>query len=109
LLGTVHGVIATLLDSVMGCAVHSTLPAGRGYTTIEIKVNYVRPLTVDTDSLRAEGRVLHAGRRIATAQAALRDGANRLYTHATNTTCLLSEVGTLSVGTGGSQKKPEDR
>jgi uncharacterized protein (TIGR00369 family) len=109
MLGTVHGVIATLLDSVMGCAVHSTLPAGRGYTTIEIKVNYVRPLTVDTDSLRAEGRVLHAGRRIATAQAALRDGANRLYTHATNTTCLLSEVGTLSVGTGGSQKKPEDR
>jgi uncharacterized protein (TIGR00369 family) len=65
MLGTVHGVIATLLDSVMGCAVHSTLPAGRGYTTIEIKVNYVRPLTVDTDSLRAEGRVLHAGRRIA--------------------------------------------
>jgi uncharacterized protein (TIGR00369 family) len=99
MLGAVHGgVVATLLDSVMGCAVHSTLPAGRGYTTVEIKVNYVRPLTVDIDSLRAEGRVLHAGRRIATAEAALRDGANRLYAHGT-TTCLMLEVGALSFGT----------
>jgi len=100
MLGAVHGgvVATTLLDSVMGCAVHSTLPAGRGYTTVEIKVNYVRSLTVDIDSLRAEGRVLHAGRRIATAEAALRGGANRLYAHGT-TPCLLLEVGPRSFGT----------
>ena len=89
MLGTVHGgVMATLLDSVMGCAVHSTLPARGGYSTVEIKVNYVRPITLEVNSLRAEGRVLHAGRRIVTAEGAVRDSTNRLYAHGTST-CLL--------------------
>ena len=63
--------MATLLDSVMGCAVHSILSARGGYSTVEIKVNYVRPITLEVNSLRAEGRVLHAGRRIVTAEGAV--------------------------------------
>jgi uncharacterized protein (TIGR00369 family) len=94
MLGTIHGgVMATLLDldSVMGCAVHSTLPARGGYSTVEIKVNYVRPITLEVNSLRAEGRVLHAGRRIVTAEGAVRDSTNRLYAHGTST-CLLFDL-----------------
>jgi uncharacterized protein (TIGR00369 family) len=92
MLGTVHGgVMATLLDSVMGCAVHSTLPARGGYSTVEIKVNYVRPITLEVNSLRAEGRVLHAGRRIVTAEGAVRDSTNHLYAHGTST-CLLFDL-----------------
>jgi uncharacterized protein (TIGR00369 family) len=79
MLGTVHGgVMATLLDSVMGCAVHSTLPARSGYSTVEIKVNYVRPITLEVNSLGAEGRVLHARRRIVTAEGAVRDSTNSM-------------------------------
>jgi uncharacterized protein (TIGR00369 family) len=86
-LGLVHGgIIATLLDSVMGCAAHSTLPARRGYTTLEIKVNYLRPVTVATGEVTAEGRVV-AGRRSAVAEARLIDAAGRLYATA-STTCL---------------------
>jgi uncharacterized protein (TIGR00369 family) len=65
-LGSVHGGwFATLLDSAMGCAVHSTLPAGKGYTTLELKVNIVRPLTSAVPVVRAEGKLIHAGRQIA--------------------------------------------
>jgi len=88
-LASVHGgIVATLLDSVMGCAVHSTLPRGRGYTTLEIKVNYVRTITAATGRVRAEGTSIHVGRRTATAEGRLVDAAGRLYAHAT-TTCLV--------------------
>ena len=88
-IGTVHGgIAATMLDSAMGCAVHSTLPAGTGYTTAEIKISYVRALTAATGPVRAEGRVLHAGSRMATAEGSVRDAAGTLYAHGT-TTCLV--------------------
>ncbi|MGA8262620.1 MAG: PaaI family thioesterase [Arenicellales bacterium] len=88
-LGTVHGGwFAALLDSALGCAVHSTLPAGKGYTTFEIKLNTVRALTVAVPLVRAQGRVLHAGRQVATAQARLAGPDDKLYAHAT-TTCLV--------------------
>ena len=88
-LSTVHGgVAATILDSVMACAVHSTLPAGRGYTTLEIKINYVRAITAATGRLRAEGKIIHVGRQVATAEGRLVDASGRLYVHGT-TTCLV--------------------
>lgn len=88
-IGVVHGgFAATLLDSAMGCAVHSTLPAGTGYTTLEVKVNYVRPLTRETGEVHCLGDVIHVGGRTATAQARLVDTTGQLYAHAT-TTCLL--------------------
>ena len=91
-LGTVHGgVIATLLDSVMGCAVQTMLEKGRGYTTLEIKVNYVRALTHAAGVVSGEGRVVHAGRRSAVAEARLTDGAGRLYATA-STTCLVFDL-----------------
>ena len=91
-LGTVHGgYAATLLDSCMGCAVHTTLPAGVGYTTLEFKVNFVRPLTHETGLVRAEGKVISSGKRIATAEGKLFDDRGILYAHAT-TTCLMFPV-----------------
>jgi uncharacterized protein (TIGR00369 family) len=88
-LGTVHGgYVCTLLDSCMGCAVHSTLKAGQGYTSVELKVNFVRPLSEATGEVRAEGRVLSAGRQIATAEGRLVDARGRLLAHGT-TTCLI--------------------
>jgi uncharacterized protein (TIGR00369 family) len=91
-LGTVHGgYAATLLDSCMGCAVHSTLPKGVGYITLEFKVSLVRPITADTGRVRAEGKVINGGRRVATAEGRLTDAAGRLLAHAT-TTCLVFEV-----------------
>ncbi|MTJ82945.1 MAG: PaaI family thioesterase [Telmatospirillum sp.] len=88
-IGAVHGgIIATVLDSVMGCSVHSRLPAGTGYTTLEIKVNYLRGVTRATGPVRATGKVLHLGRQTAMAEAALVDGAGRLLAQAT-TTCLI--------------------
>ncbi|MDR3415990.1 MAG: PaaI family thioesterase [Nevskia sp.] len=90
--GSVHGGwIATLLDSCVGCAVHTALPAGKGYTTLELKVNYVRGLTQDSGPLRAEGKVIHAGGRVATAEGRLVDPAGRLYAHCT-TTCLILDL-----------------
>ena len=90
-LGTVHGGwFCTLLDSAMGCAVHTTLPAGKGYTTLEVKVNMVRPLTDAVELVRAEGKVLHVGRQVATAEGRLVDAAGKVYGHAT-TTCMLFE------------------
>jgi uncharacterized protein (TIGR00369 family) len=88
-IGVVHGgLAATLLDSAMGCAVHSRLPPGRGYTTLEIKVNYVRAVKRESGPLRAIGTVVHLGGTTATAEARLLDGAGRLVAHAT-TTCML--------------------
>ncbi|HEX7956584.1 MAG TPA: PaaI family thioesterase [Pyrinomonadaceae bacterium] len=88
-IGVVHGgLAATLLDSAMGCAVHSTLPAGAGYTTLEIKVNFVRPLTAETGAVRCEARVIHVGGRTATAEGRVVDSEGKLYAHAT-TTCIV--------------------
>ncbi|UHC15648.1 PaaI family thioesterase [Methylobacterium currus] len=91
-IGSVHGgALATLLDSVMGCAVHSTLPAGRGYTTLEIKVNYLRAVTEASGCVTAVGRVVHAGRRQAVAEASLTDESGRLCATA-STTCLVFDL-----------------
>ncbi|PYE50461.1 PaaI family thioesterase [Deinococcus yavapaiensis] len=88
-IGSVHGgVYATLLDSALGCAIHTRLPAGVGYTTLELKVNYVRPLLVGMGEVRAVGEVLSVSRQVATAQAKLLDARDRLFAHAT-TTCLI--------------------
>jgi uncharacterized protein (TIGR00369 family) len=88
-IGMVHGgLAATLLDSAMGCAVHSTLPAGRGYTTLEIKVNFVRAMKRDTGRVQAIGKVVHLGGKVATAEGTLVDASGKLYAHGT-TTCLL--------------------
>ena len=91
-LGSVHGGwFAALLDSAVGCAVHSTLAAGRSYTTLELKVNYVRALTDRVARVRAVGEVVHVGRRVATAEARLFGPDDRLYAHAT-TTCLVFDA-----------------
>jgi uncharacterized protein (TIGR00369 family) len=88
-LGSVHGGWpATLLDSCMGCAVHSTLAAGRGYTTVEFKLNLVRPIFADTGPLRAEGKVINGGRTIATSEGRLFGPDGKLYAHGTET-CLI--------------------
>ena len=91
-IGTVHGGYAgTLLDSCMACAVQSTLPQGQGYTTLEFKINLVRALTDATGLVRAEGKILAVGRRIATADGRLVDGTGKLYAHGV-TTCLIMEL-----------------
>ena len=91
-MGTVHGGwFATLLDSALGCAVHTMMPAGRGYTTAELSVNIVRALTPKVARVRAEGRVIHCGRQLATADARLVGPDGTLYAHAT-TTCLVFDV-----------------
>jgi uncharacterized protein (TIGR00369 family) len=88
-IGVVHGgLIATLLDSALGSAVHSTLPAGSGYTTLELKANFVRAVTRATPRLRCEGEAIHVGGRIATSQARVLDAEGKLYAHGTST-CLL--------------------
>ena len=88
-LGTVHGGwFATLLDSAMGCAVHSTLPAGKAYTTLELKVNIARALTDAVPVVRAEGKLVHGGRQVAIAEGRLVGPDGKLYAHAT-TTCLI--------------------
>ena len=88
-IGVVHGgLAATLLDSAMGASVHSTLPQGQGYTTLETKFNLVRAITADTGQIAAEGRVVNRGRQVATAEGYLRDGAGMLLAHGTST-CLI--------------------
>jgi uncharacterized protein (TIGR00369 family) len=88
-MGGLHGGwYATLLDSCVGCAVHSTLPIGRAYTTLELKMNLVRAIGPDVALVRAEGRVVHGGRQVATAEGRLVGPDGRLYAHAT-TTCLI--------------------
>jgi uncharacterized protein (TIGR00369 family) len=85
-LGTVHGgFAATLLDSAMGCAVHSCLDGGDRYTTIELKVNYLKPVTLDTGPVRAVATIVHTGRTLAVAEARVVDRDHALYAHATST------------------------
>lgn len=91
-LGTVHGGwIATLLDSAVGCAVHTTLPAGKAYTTLELKVNFVKAVSARQTLVRAEGEVISAGARVATARGQLVGPDGTLYAHAT-TTCLIFDA-----------------
>jgi uncharacterized protein (TIGR00369 family) len=90
-LGTVHGgIAATLLDSAMGCAVHTTLNDGERYTTLELKVNFVRAITEATGRVVAEGSVIHRGGRVATAEARLTDEDGRLLAHGTSTCLMLN-------------------
>src|SRR4051794_27612190 len=92
-IGSVHGgFAATLLDSAMGCAVQTTLPAGVGYTTLELSVNLVRGMTAETGRVLCEGRTIHVGRRTATAEARLtQEATGKLLAHGT-TTCLVTEL-----------------
>jgi uncharacterized protein (TIGR00369 family) len=91
-IGSVHGgYAATLLDSAMGLAVHSMLPKGTGYTTLEFKISFIKGMTKDTGTIRTEGRTLNVGRRTATAEARITDAKGRLLAHAT-TTCLVFEI-----------------
>lgn len=91
-IGVVHGgYAATLLDSCMGCAVHSALEAGQGYTTLELKINYVKALTEKTGRVRAEGKIINVGRQVATAEGRLIDENGKLYAHGT-TTCLIFPI-----------------
>jgi uncharacterized protein (TIGR00369 family) len=88
-LGIVHGgYFFTLLDSAAGCAVHTTLPAGTGFTTLELKINFVRALTTTTGPVRALGKVIHSGKSTAIAEGRIEDPDGKLYALCT-TTCLL--------------------
>jgi uncharacterized protein (TIGR00369 family) len=91
-IGSVHGgVFATLLDSAAGCAVQSLLPQGMAYTSLDLTVKFLRPITVDTGSVRAIGTVVNKGRQTALAQARLVDTKDRLLAHATSS-CMLFPV-----------------
>lgn len=88
-IGVVHGgLLSTLCDSAMGCAIHTKLAAGVGYTTLELKVNLVRPVTAKTGKLICTGTVIHVGRSVATAEARVEDAQGKLYAHATST-CMI--------------------
>ena len=88
-IGMVHGgIAATLLDSAMGLAVASMLPVATSFTTLELKVNYVRPITDKTGIMYCEGKIIHMGNRIATAEGRMTDASGKLYAHGT-TTCLV--------------------
>lgn len=90
-LGTVHGgILTTVLDTAMSCAVHSELEPDVAYATVELKTSFVRPVTLATGSLRAEGRVVHSGSRIATAEATLVDEAGTLYATSSSTSMILA-------------------
>jgi uncharacterized protein (TIGR00369 family) len=96
-IGSVHGgIIATVLDSAMGCAVHTKLPLGRAYTTLEIKVNYLRGVNRETGPMSAVGWVVHLGRQTAMAEASLCDARGKLFAQA-STTCLIFDVPGQSV------------
>ncbi len=88
--GAHGGLACALLDSCMGAAIQSTLPAGQVATTLEMKVNMVRPITSDTGKLRCEGRVVHPGRRIATSEGKILDAEGKLYAHGTTTMMVLA-------------------
>ena len=91
-IAVVHGGIAlTLLDSAMSCSVHTLLPPGKGYTTLELKVNMVRAITLKTGPVRATGKIVHMGRQTATAEGRLEDAAGKLYAHGT-TTCIVLDA-----------------
>ena len=91
-LGTVHGgVISTLLDTAAGCSVHSTLPVGVGYTSLDLSVKFLRPVTLASGRLTCTGSVLQRGRRTALAEARLTDAQGRLTAHATSS-CMIFEI-----------------
>ena len=88
-IGVVHGGLAfTMLDSAMGCSVQTLLPPGKGYTTLEIKANLVRAITLKTGPIRAIAKIVPMGKQTATAEARLEDAAGKLYAHGT-TTCII--------------------
>jgi uncharacterized protein (TIGR00369 family) len=90
-MGAVHGGwISTVLDSAMGCAVHSMLKAGQAYTTAELKINFVRPLFDHSGLVRCEGRVVHFGTRLATSEGRLLDKSGKLIAHGTETCLIMS-------------------
>lgn len=89
-LGNVHGGIVTvMLDTAMGCSFHTTLPPGVGYTTLELKVSFLRPVTAKVGTLRAVGRILHSGSRVAVVEARLADKDDRPFAHSTSTLLVL--------------------
>ncbi len=92
-LGTVHGgFAATLLDSAMGCAVHTTLPAGTGFTSIDINVTYVRAMTSATGTVTVRGEVINGGRRVASVRGTITDAAGKVLAHGTSS-CLIMPLG----------------
>jgi uncharacterized protein (TIGR00369 family) len=99
-IGVVHGgLAATLLDSAMGCAVQTTLPPGEAYTTLEVKVNFARPLTRDTGRVLCEANVVHRGRTVATAEGRVfAEETSKLLAHGTTTCLLISLSGNGSAG-----------
>lgn len=91
-IGSVHGgILSTLADSALGCAVHTKLSAGTGYTSLDLTVKFTRAANIESGTLRCEGRVLTIGRRTATAEAHITDASGRLIAHAV-TTCLIFEA-----------------
>jgi uncharacterized protein (TIGR00369 family) len=91
-IGSIHGgYAATLLDSACGCAVHSTLSATQTYTTLELKVSYLKAMTKDTGPVRAEGRIINVGRRVAFAEATLKDAKGKVYATATSTLLVIEQ------------------
>ena len=90
--GVAHGgFAATLLDTALGCAINSAMPAGRRFTTLELKVNLTRPLTSDVGPLRCEATVMHLGSRTATSEGRIVDARGKLYAHGT-TTCIVVDA-----------------
>lgn len=88
-IGSVHGgVISAILDSAMGCAIHSTLEAGTGYTTLELKVNFLKAVTIRSGLLKASGKIIHAGKKTALVEAQLTDEKGNIYAHGVST-CLI--------------------
>ncbi len=101
-LGTVHGgIIATLLDTAAGCTVHSTLPAGVGYTSLDLMTRFIKPVTINSGLLRCEGNIISRGRRTAVAESRLFDERGTLLAHATST-CLIFELPTVTTTTAAS-------
>lgn len=90
-IGSVHGgVISTVLDTVLGCALHSMLPAGVAYTSLELKVNFLKAVRINSGVLRAEGRLIHLGKSTALVEADLKDSDGKLYAHAVSTCLILN-------------------
>jgi len=99
-MGVAHGGwAATLLDSALGCAINSAMPAGHSFTTLELKINYTRPLRREVGEVRCAAAVIHAGRRTATAEARVVGADGKVYAHGT-TTCILVEHGRGGGGAG---------
>ncbi|CAM3654769.1 PaaI family thioesterase [Deinococcus frigens] len=104
-IGSVHGgVYATLLDSALGCAIHTMLPAGVGYTTLDLAVKYLRPLRLSMGEVRAVATVISVSRQVATATAQIVDGAGKVYATATTTCLVMRPSGTSQSGPSQEQR-----